>query len=288
MLPNLIIVGGAKCGTTSLHYYLSLHPEIFMSRPKEVDFFIEEGNWNKGRDWYESRFEGSPKPVVGEASPLYTRYPILRSVPERMHSVVPNAKLIYLVRDPMERLISQFIDDSSKLDPSRDLRAALFPFETSPLVMPSLQCLQLEQFLPYYPLSRILVIAAQDLSQNRAATMTRVFRFLGVDETFTSRNFSLELNPRSIKRELTPVQLLVKRFLATRLSKMLLPPPGARPGVIYRLGAPTHHWLLKVSAPPVMEPVLDPEIEGRLLEAFHADAQRLRRLTGLKLGGWCV
>jgi hypothetical protein len=278
MLPNLIIIGGAKCGTSSLHYYLSRHPEIFMSYPKELDFFIEEYSWHKGVAWYESKFKAWPKTIWGEASPYYTRYPIYRGVPARMHSVIPHAKLIYILRDPMERLISQIIDDLSSSDSYQDLRAALIPFETSRLVMPSLQCAQLEQYLPYYELSRILLITAKELAQKRADAVATVFRFLGVDETFTSRDFSLELNPRSIKRERTRWHLLVQRILALEPGRMLP----------YRLGLPVRHWLMRASAPPQREPVLGSEIEARLLEVFHEDAQRLRRLTGLKLEDWCV
>src|SRR5258708_33834762 len=56
-LPNFIIVGGLKCGTTSIHHYLGLHPEIQMSKPKELNFFVEELNWDLGLDWYASRFD---------------------------------------------------------------------------------------------------------------------------------------------------------------------------------------------------------------------------------------
>ena len=67
-LPNLIIVGGLKCGTTSIHHYLGLHPEVQMSKPKELNFFVEELNWDLGLDWYASRFDGRFA-VRGESSP---------------------------------------------------------------------------------------------------------------------------------------------------------------------------------------------------------------------------
>src|SRR3712207_4013889 len=57
VLPNLIIIGGLKCGTTSLHHYLNLHPSISMSRPKELNFFVEELNWELGPGWYGSHFD---------------------------------------------------------------------------------------------------------------------------------------------------------------------------------------------------------------------------------------
>jgi hypothetical protein len=68
VLPNLIIIGAPKCGTTSLHHYLSLHPQISMSREKELNFFIAERNWSKGIAWYAAQFAADNK-VRGEASP---------------------------------------------------------------------------------------------------------------------------------------------------------------------------------------------------------------------------
>ena len=56
-LPNLIVIGSQKCGTSVLHYYLSLHPEVSMSKPKELNFFIEERNWPRGIDWYRGHFD---------------------------------------------------------------------------------------------------------------------------------------------------------------------------------------------------------------------------------------
>jgi sulfotransferase family protein len=279
MLPNLIVIGGAKCGTTSFHHYLSLHPEICMSQPKELNFFIEEDGWRRGIPWYETKFPGRSEAIRGEASPHYTRYPVYRGVPARMHSVIPDAKLVYILRDPMERLISQIVDDfSSFSDTYKDLRAALLPFDASPFVTPSLQCSQLQQYLQYYPLSQILLITAEELAKERSKTMAKVFRFLRVDETFTSKDFSLVLNPRSVKRQPTRGFRLIKEFLAFGPGRMLP----------YRLGLPVRHWLMRASAPQLGTPQIDRELEETLLEIFHEDVQRLRQLTGMKLESWRV
>ena len=79
MLPNLIVIGAAKCGTTSLHEYLNEHPEISMSSEKELYFFVEEKNLGKGLAWYESQFDPSA-PVRGESSPGYSAFPLYRGV----------------------------------------------------------------------------------------------------------------------------------------------------------------------------------------------------------------
>jgi hypothetical protein len=70
-LPNLLILGAQKCGTSGLHYYLGLHPEVSMSKPKELNFFIEERNWTRGTDWYKRHFDASAT-VRGESSPNNT------------------------------------------------------------------------------------------------------------------------------------------------------------------------------------------------------------------------
>src|SRR5688500_4010417 len=106
-LPNLIIIGGLKCGTTSIHHYLGLHPEVQMSKPKELNFFVSELNWDLGIPWYKSRFD-SRFPVRGESSPHYTNQPRFRGVAERIRDNVPDARLIYMVRDPISRILSHW------------------------------------------------------------------------------------------------------------------------------------------------------------------------------------
>src|SRR4051812_50148245 len=73
-LPNLIIIGGLKCGTTSIHHYLGLHPAISMSKPKELNFFVVELNWDLGLEWYRGRFAGRFE-GPGEASPPLPDFP---------------------------------------------------------------------------------------------------------------------------------------------------------------------------------------------------------------------
>ncbi len=107
-LPNLIIIGGLKCGTTSIHHYLGLHPQIQMSKPKELNFFVEELNWDLGLDWYASRFD-SRSPVRGESSPHYTNLPRFEGVAARIHEHCPDARLLYMVRDPIKRILSHWV-----------------------------------------------------------------------------------------------------------------------------------------------------------------------------------
>src|SRR5688572_24468381 len=110
MLPNFFIIGAMKAGTTSLWQYLRRHPEIFMSKLKEPGYFTEELRWDQGIEWYRSLFDdaGSAR-AVGEASTSYTKWPRFAGIPARMHALVPEARLIYLVRDPGDRIRSHYI-----------------------------------------------------------------------------------------------------------------------------------------------------------------------------------
>ena len=152
-LPNLVVIGAQKCGTSGLHYQLGLHPEIWMSRPKELNFFIEERNWSRGEDWYRAYFDARAR-VRGESSPNYTAYPQHLGVPERMHSVIPDAKLIYVVRDPLERIAAHWVHNYAKRREKGDLRATLTHANTS-YVVRSQYHMQLQQFLAHYPLEQI-------------------------------------------------------------------------------------------------------------------------------------
>src|SRR3954464_5217249 len=107
-LPNLITVRGRQGGTTSIHHYLGLHPEIQMSKPKELNFFVEEMNWDLGLDWYASRFDRAFR-VRGESSPHYTNQPRFEGVAERIRENCPDARLIYMVRDPIKRILSHWV-----------------------------------------------------------------------------------------------------------------------------------------------------------------------------------
>ena len=95
LLPNLMILGAMKSGTTSLHDYLNQHPDINMSSFKETDFFIEERNWNKGINWYSSYFDSSYK-INGESSQNYTKKHSFKGVSDKISQHIKNCKFIYI------------------------------------------------------------------------------------------------------------------------------------------------------------------------------------------------
>jgi hypothetical protein len=218
VLPDLIVIGAQKCGTTSLHSYLGLHPEIAMSRPKELDFFVAEHNWPRGRAWYEAHFDGGTARLRGESSPSYTNYPEYRGVPERMARLVPAAKLVYLVRDPLDRIVSHYVHHYAAGGTRRGLEAELGDLRDSVFVAHSLYHAQLRRYLRVFPEPSLLVVAQEDLLRRRRGTLRRVFRFLGVDESFWSPGFERLHHPSASKPAPVPrLEGRLRRRLVERL-----------------------------------------------------------------------
>lgn len=274
-LPNLIIIGAMKCATTSLHYYLGLHPEISMSREKELNFFICEGNWHKGIEWYNSHFTGKAK-IHGESSPNYTNYPFSRGVPERMYSCVPEAKLIYMVRDPIDRIISHYIHQYAARRENRKLSEALANSHANPYVFRSKYFMQLEKYLEYFPRCNILVITQEDLYSHRQQTLQKIFRFLEVDHSFHCREFSTIRQRSRGKRRKNQVGLSLNRTLKRNILERF--PPNTRWHFEQLLYLPFSN--------KIERPVLKERLTQKLLNRLERDMNLLREYTGCDFQRW--
>ncbi len=274
-LPNLIIIGAQKCGTSGLHYYLSLHPEVSMSSPKELNFFIAERNWGRGLEWYARHFDPNAR-CRGEASPNYSAFPQHMGVPERMAGVVPDAKLIYLVRDPLDRMAAHYVHNFAKRREKGSLSQTLLHPNTS-YVARSRYFDQLQRFLEFYKRDQILVIDNADLRDDRAATLRRVFEFVGVDAEFEHPKFDQMRHSTSRKKRATKLGMRVQKMSKSRWGSHV----------------PRRVWLALDMALPLAKPISKPEgiseaLGEEVIEVLHEDAERLREFTGRDLAHWSV
>lgn len=209
-LPTFFVIGAFKAGTTSLHFYLEQVPGIHMSHVKETNFFLDPTPGLKFKRvaslrQYERLFR-SDAPVRGEASPAYTLYPLLRGVPERIAALVPDAKLIYIVRNPADRIVSHHIHEVSTKGVHTSLaeNAGDLSDADSRFIFPCLYWMQLQRYLKVFDASQILVIDNEDLLHDRATTLSEVFRFLDVDDRFYSPAFDTERLKRGDLRRVPP------------------------------------------------------------------------------------
>lgn len=276
MLPNLIVIGGQKCGTTSLHNYLAAHPQIAMSREKELDFFTSWGQ-RRGLAWYEQHFT-QHAPVRGESSPAYAAWPHILGVPEAIHELLPDVRLIYLVRDPVERIVSEYLHAVGHGHERRSLiRVAASPgFEDSPYVAKSRYAVQLARYLELFDSSQLLVLTQEALSEERLTTLRTVFRFLGVDESFVSPRFARRYNKARDWRGGTALAERARDAIGEQRFERLT---GRVPRSAQRIGG-------RMMRRPITTPELPEELRERLVSLLADDTARLTALTGLDLGHW--
>ena len=166
------MIGGLKCGTTSLHHYLNLHPEVEMSRPKELNFFVAELNWPLGAEWYASHFSDEA-PVRGE----------------RMRSVLGEVRLVYMVRNPIDRMLSHYLHNVGGGYEHRALADALGD-PRSAYVNRSLYSFQLEPYLEQFGIERIEVVSREELKGYSPLTGWRYVSFLPVTLLAAARSVS--------------------------------------------------------------------------------------------------
>jgi hypothetical protein len=275
-LPNFLVIGAMKAGTTSVWEYLRRHPQVFMSPVKEPSFFIDEGTWSRGRAWYESLFRGSDGAIaVGEASTAYSKHPIHPGVPERIAGLIPWARFIYMVRDPIERIRSQYeygIDRGLENVPLA--RAVL---EHPEYLAYSRYALQIDRYLDWFPRERLLVVTSEELRAERPSTLRRIFEFLGVDPGLLPGGLDSEYNVTD-RREPRPAARRLRRMPGYRRIAAAMPSKVksmywgiARRDRASRNGADLPDDVRR-------------EVEERLAE----DVVRLRTLLGGRFHGWGI
>ena len=199
--PDFLVIGAQRCGTTTFFHYLSQHPRIIMPPVKEVHFF--DVHYAKGTAWYRSLFPNrltSWGKVTGEASPYYLFHPL---APLRVAALLPNVKLILLLRDPVDRAFSQFhherkrgfepltsFEEAIRMEPVRtageeerltvDEQATSDSFRHQAYLARGLYFRQIQRWLRYFKRSQMLFLKSEDLYQDPAGTLKRTHAFLGV------------------------------------------------------------------------------------------------------------
>ncbi len=284
-LPTFFIIGAPKAGTTSVHRYLDQHPGIQMSTVKEPRFFAGPENgipyppdWVGTRAEYESLFDPAAA-VRGESSTDYATHPRREGVPARIKELVPDAKFIYLVRDPIARTISHYKMEVALLGERRTLREALGDFSDlrSPYLSPSLYATQLELYLSAFPRERILVLDQADLQGDRRATLREIFSFLSVEDASDRLGLEEEHLDSSDWRAYPSGYA---DFVARRVAPCFRwVPRGPRRSV--------RRSIERVLWRPV-DTSLDDDLRNGLERLYAPEVARLRELTGKGFPTWSV
>lgn len=274
MLPTFLIIGAAKSGTSSLFEYVRGHPDVYMPDQKELHFFGEEFNWHKGIDWYRAWFEdAADAQAVGEASTTYTRFPYSQGVPQRVAETLPKARLIYIMRHPVERAISQcryHIWDGWEKERNLETALRCNPF----YVDTSCYAMQIAQYLEHFPLDSMLLIPSEDLKNQRESTMKKIFGFIGVSPDWSVPNVETEFNPTDEKRLPRSLDRVIRSIPLYETIATHTPIRLKR--VKYRA----------MTKPMGATPSISLELRRELEESLRPDVKRLQQFMSSGFDGW--
>jgi hypothetical protein len=269
-LPDFIVIGAMKCATTTLHEQLARQSGIAMSRPKEPNFFSDDEAYALGLGWYGSHFRHAPEGrLVGESSTHYTKRPNHPWTVERMARALPGVKLVYVMRHPIDRLVSHYLHErldrriAAPIDEAIDLHPELVDYGR--------YAMQLEPYLDTFGPDRVHPIFFDRLVAEPQAELARLCEFLGYrgrphwDRSMKPRNTADERMRRSELRDVVvnaPVLASLRRRLVPR-------------GLSERV---KDLWRVKPE-----RPTLSPETEERLRELFDPDLAQLGAWMGVSL-----
>jgi len=215
-LPGFLVLGAQKAGTTALYAYLRRHPEVTGPSWKEVSFF--DRHWARGTRWYRGNFPLRRRAVVGEASPSYLFHPL---APSRVHAVVPEARLVALLRNPIDRALSHYhhevalgrerLSFEEALDAEErrtageverllaDDRAFSTAWWDHTYVARGLYADQLERWWELFPREQLLVLTTDELGADPASAYARVLEHVGAPP------YELQEYPRVFERDYAPM-----------------------------------------------------------------------------------
>ncbi len=276
-LPTFFVIGAAKCGTTSLHRYLDLHPEIGMSRLKEPHYFTRLDEPGKTDTWYRSLFDASFA-VRGESSVGYSLAPHRPGIPEKIRTAVPGAKLVYIVRDPIARFVSDYVHQVSDGVENRNLEEAARSPENTRAGDRGRYHFQIQQYLEHFDRSRLLVLTAEDLARRRRGAVSAVFDFLEVDPDVWGTGFEKILHESSFFRKKGIIGNWLRRAGQSKLAGVIPADTRREIGkIVYR-----------PFSRPLERPTLSEGATAHLAAYYREDVAALREFLDESLSEWGV
>lgn len=275
-LPNFIIGGAQKCGTTSLHNELASHSKIFMSTPKELEFFHDESNFERGLKWYSEFFrEAAGKTILGESCPEYLYF---NKVPGRIARCLPHIKLLFILRNPVDRAYSGYWHsvrygferlsfEEALIEEPRRIGKGYYEQYHFSYIDRGFYITQLKRYLEHFDSSQILVLISEDYFANAPITMQKIMDFLGIQTEIRHMQnagkvrYNVGKVPRSIRFQTLYPYLNAHFPLAAR--------------VLGRI-----NWK-KQQYPPMPK-----SIRAQLIERYRESSKELENLFKVDLSSW--
>ncbi len=269
LLPDFLVIGAMKAGTSSLHEQLAARPGLFLSRPKEPNFFSDDEVYARGESWYRSLFAEAAGRRCGESSTHYSKLPRHPHTVERMRKLLPRPRLVYVMRHPIDRIVSHYVHEWSEGRCSGAIDEVVS--RDPSYVAYSSYARQLEPYLEAYGSEALLPVFFERLMRDRDAELARICRFVG-DPDWQQARWRAGQGAANVSAE---------RLRKTPLTRLLL---GWGPAVAARrLVPPALRRRVKRRWQMSERPELSAPVRERLAVALDPDLARLGAWLGLEL-----
>lgn len=270
--PHFIIIGAMKCGTSTLREQLAAQPGVFMTTPKEPQFFSDDEQFARGEGWYRGLFEGAATGAVrGEASTHYTKLPDKPRTVDRMRAFFgdrADVRFVYVMRRPLDRLVSHYIHAWTMNEAPRGIDEAVDALPG--LVDYGRYSMQLRPYVEAFGFERVLPVFLERMHAAPGETLERVGRFVGASGPLEWREESAATNVSAERLRRSPLRdLIVNAPLLSTIRRRAVP----------------RAWREKVKALWRMNerPALSAGVEARVVERFDEDLATLGEWLGTPL-----
>ena len=282
ILPTFIIAGAAKSGTSTLFSLLKTHPEVCTAcGMKETNYFIRQGEsarFNKGLHWYQSLFEacGGSK-AIGEASPEYMTD---QDAPLLIHQTIPEVQLLFILRDPVDRLYSHywFMTQKGIKLPSFEKVMAMRPPEFTHWLYISQYHLHLKRYLELFSSQQVKVLLLDDLKSKAQHLIQDVYQFIDVDPAYIPSNLSQRRTPARKTRSVSLNRWM--RTVGFSLMKLDLPTPTME------LLQKTRRKLWLLNNRTAQYPPLEPALRRQLIDELAPTIDFVESYLGRSIPAW--
>jgi hypothetical protein len=260
-----------------LFQYLDAHPQIALSPVKELNFFSRPAYERKGVDWYRNRFpKRDSRFAIGEASTSYTTYPYSPDVAARIAAYNPEMRLVYVVRNPIERYVSHFLQRTKAGHETRQFDETFQDLEKETFAWQGRYYYQLSQYLRVFPKEQLMVISFDQIKSDANQVVQELYRFLGVPEFSREEVTGKTHNAAGMVYRKNAFGLKVLRFYHAYIEQKNLP------FRFKKLFTTVANW----GATPVQKPVLKPEQRQQLIDFYREDSRRLSDTFSIPTEHW--
>ncbi len=268
--PDFIVIGAMKCATSTLHQQLARQSGIFMSRPKEPNFFSDDAVWDRGVEWYGSLFTcAESTDICGESSTHYTKLPTHARTVERIKATCGmDVRLIYVMRHPVDRFVSHYMHEWAQgivkvpIEEAAEKHRELTDYGR--------YAMQLAPYVETFGEEFILPVFFDRLTAEPVLELMRICRFIGYDGTVTWDDGAGRENVSNKRVRRTPLRSLLLDNQRIRGVARALVPKRVRDVV-------EEAWAVKA------RPELSDNLRSQLEETFDEDLRILGKRLGIDL-----